>query len=88
VIKGGDPGDCQLPAHSVETDIAGFERHSQHPAGTAQERFDSGNQLDYCERLCQVVVRPRIEPRNPVLDCVPRRQDQNGQAFSGLPRSR
>ena len=41
-----------------------------------------------CKGLCQIVVRPRIEPRNPILDRVPRRQDQNRQAISGLPRSR
>src|SRR5215472_13335478 len=42
----------------------------------------------YREGLCQIVVRPCIESRNPVLDRVARRQDQDRQAFSGLPRSR
>ena len=71
------------PSDGVEADIAGFERHSQHPAGAAQQRFDAGNQLGYRERLCQIVVGPRIEPRNPVLDRVARRQDQDRQTFSG-----
>ena len=28
--------------------------------------------------LCQIIVRPRIEARNPVLDRVPSRQNQDG----------
>ena len=43
----GDPSDRQLATNGVETDIAGFERHSQRPAGTAQQRCDPCNQLGH-----------------------------------------
>jgi hypothetical protein len=47
-----------------------------------------GNQLGHCEGLCQIVVRSCVESCNPVLNRVARRQDQDRQAFSSLPRGR
>ena len=85
---GGDPADRQLAPDRVETDIAGFEGHSQHATGTAQKRFDPGNELGHRERFGQIIVGSGIQPRNPVLDRIPGCQDQDREGFSGLPRSR
>jgi hypothetical protein len=79
--------DDELPSDSVETDIAGFERHTQHTTGTAQQRLDPGDQLGHGEGLSQIVVGPRIEPGNPIFDRIPCRQDQDREGLSNLPCS-
>ena len=51
---------------------------------TARERTHPGFQLLQRKRFGHVVIGPRIEPRDPVLDRIPCRQDEHGQArFSG-----
>jgi hypothetical protein len=80
---GGVPADRQLSSDRIETNVAGLECHSQHGTWTAQERLDPGHKLGHSERFGQIIVGSGIQPRHPVLDRVPRRQDQDRESFSG-----
>src|SRR5215472_4580787 len=85
--SGWDSSDRQLPPDRIEADIAGFERHTQHAARTAQKRFDPSNELRHREWFGQIIVSSGIQSRHPILDRIPRREDQNRQALSSVPRS-
>ena len=82
----GSLADRQLSSDSVETDIPALERYSQHTTGTPQKRFDTSNQLGHCKGFGQIIVSSRIETRDPVLDRIPRRQNQNWERFCGRSR--
>ena len=57
------------------------------PPGRRSSALIRAIKLGHREGFGQIIVGSGIEPRNPVLDRIPRRQDQDRESFSGRSRS-
>jgi len=71
------PGPPRLLASRVQPQIALGQDRRPPPAVPAGQGPEPRGQLQQAERLDQVVIRPRVQPSDPVGDTIPGRQHQH-----------
>jgi hypothetical protein len=81
------PADHHFPRGRVELDVPDLDPGRLADRRPALQRPDPGQQLAEVERLDQVVVRARVQARDPVGRGVPRgeHQDRGGGAAAAQP---
>jgi len=72
-----DVADQHVSTDRVEGDVARLQHCSERAAWAAQECLRAGDELGHREWLHEIIVGARIETRDPILDRVTRRQDEN-----------
>jgi hypothetical protein len=64
----------------VKRDITCMQGDTQRPTGPTQKRLDARDELGHGKRFHQVIVRAGVQTGYPRLHCVPRRENQDGNA--------
>jgi hypothetical protein len=78
------PAAAYLVGHRVELEVAEAQHVALLPARAAQQRLEPREQLLERERLGQVVVGARLQPRDAVVDGIARGEHQHRRAVAGV----